>query len=141
MTEARYSPEEIIAKLQAHPKFGSSIQPVTSYQSEIIRSPLEPCVVIAGAGSGKTRAITHRIAYAAAIGTMDPSKVLALTFTARAAGEMRTRLRSLGVPSVAALAGAMLSDRAPITAIPVTIILERFILFLLFVQFVLLEVD
>lgn len=61
-----------------------------------------PVCVIAGAGTGKTRAITHRIAYAAAIGTIDPHKVLALTFTARAAGEMRTRLRSLGVPSVAA---------------------------------------
>ena len=55
-----------------------------------------PVCVIAGAGTGKTRAITHRIAYAAAIGTMDPQKVLALTFTSRAAGEMRTRLRSLG---------------------------------------------
>jgi DNA helicase-2/ATP-dependent DNA helicase PcrA len=61
-----------------------------------------PVCVIAGAGTGKTRAITHRIAYAAAIGTMDPAKVLALTFTAKAAGEMRTRLRALGVPTVAA---------------------------------------
>lgn len=61
-----------------------------------------PVCVIAGAGTGKTRAITHRIAYASAIGTMDPQKVLAITFTARAAGEMRVRLRSLGVPMVAA---------------------------------------
>jgi DNA helicase-2/ATP-dependent DNA helicase PcrA len=61
-----------------------------------------PVCVIAGAGTGKTRAITHRIAYAAAIGTMDPQKVLALTFTAKAAGEMRARLRTLGVPTVAA---------------------------------------
>ena len=61
-----------------------------------------PVCVIAGAGTGKTRAITHRIDYAAAIGTMDPQKVLALTFTAKAAGEMRARLRTLGVPTVAA---------------------------------------
>ena len=61
-----------------------------------------PVCVIAGAGTGKTRAITHSIAYAAAIGTIDPQKVLALTFTAKAAGEMRARLRSLGVPTVAA---------------------------------------
>ena len=61
-----------------------------------------PVCVIAGAGTGKTRAITHRIAYAAAIGTMDPQKVLALTFTAKAAGEMRARLRTLGVPTGAA---------------------------------------
>ena len=61
-----------------------------------------PVCVIAGAGTGKTRAITHRLAYAVDIGVVDPQKILALTFTARAAGEMRTRLRALGVPSVAA---------------------------------------
>jgi len=61
-----------------------------------------PVCVIAGAGTGKTRAITHRIAYASAIGAMDPTKILAITFTARAAGEMRTRLRGLGVPTVTA---------------------------------------
>ena len=71
-------------------------------QREVALATRGPVCVIAGAGTGKTRAITHRIAYAAAIGTMDSSKVLALTFTARAAGEMRTRLRSLGVPTVAA---------------------------------------
>ena len=71
-------------------------------QREVALATRGPVCVIAGAGTGKTRAITHRIAYAAAIGTMEPSKVLALTFTARAAGEMRTRLRSLGVPTVAA---------------------------------------
>ena len=61
-----------------------------------------PVCVIAGAGTGKTRAITHRLAYAVDIGVIDPQRILALTFTARAAGEMRTRLRALGVPSVAA---------------------------------------
>ena len=60
-----------------------------------------PVCVIAGAGTGKTRAITHRLAYAVDIGVVDPQRILALTFTARAAGEMRTRLRALGVPSVA----------------------------------------
>ncbi|HEY3292890.1 MAG TPA: ATP-dependent helicase [Candidatus Nanopelagicaceae bacterium] len=71
-------------------------------QRQVALATRGPVCVIAGAGTGKTRAITHRIAYAAAIGVMNPQKVLALTFTARAAGEMRARLRLLGVPSVAA---------------------------------------
>lgn len=71
-------------------------------QRQVALASRGPVCVIAGAGTGKTRAITHRIAYAASIGVMDPNKVLALTFTARAAGEMRMRLRSLGVPTVAA---------------------------------------
>lgn len=71
-------------------------------QRAVARASRGPVCVIAGAGTGKTRAITHRIAYAASIGVMDPQKVLALTFTARAAGEMRVRLRTLGVPTVAA---------------------------------------
>ena len=71
-------------------------------QREVALATRGPVCVIAGAGTGKTRAITHRIAYAVAIGVMNPQKVLALTFTARAAGEMRARLRSLGVPTVAA---------------------------------------
>jgi len=81
--------EEILAALDAD-------------QKEVALATRGPVCVIAGAGTGKTRAITHRIAYAAAIGTMDPAKVLALTFTAKAAGEMRVRLRALGVPTVAA---------------------------------------
>jgi DNA helicase-2/ATP-dependent DNA helicase PcrA len=59
-----------------------------------------PVVVRAGAGTGKTRAITHRIAYACAIGAHDPHRSLALTFTNRAAGEMRARLAGLGVEGV-----------------------------------------
>ena len=52
--------------------------------------------MLAGAGTGKTRAITHRIAYAVATGVVNPAQVLALTFTVRAAGELRGRLRALG---------------------------------------------
>ncbi len=61
-----------------------------------------PVAVIAGAGTGKTRAITHRIAYGCATGAYDPQAVLAVTFTTRAAGELRGRLRTLGFPRVQA---------------------------------------
>ena len=61
-----------------------------------------PVCVLAGAGTGKTRAITHRIAYGIATGVYTPQKVLALTFTARAAHEMRDRLRLLGAEGVQA---------------------------------------
>jgi DNA helicase-2/ATP-dependent DNA helicase PcrA len=71
-------------------------------QREVVTSIRGPVCVIAGAGTGKTRVITHRIAYAIAAGVTDPTKTLALTFTARAAGEMRARLRTLGVPNAAA---------------------------------------
>ncbi len=61
-----------------------------------------PLAVLAGAGTGKTRAITYRIAYGAAVGAFDPSNVLAVTFTQRAAFEMRHRLAQLGVPKAQA---------------------------------------
>ena len=71
-------------------------------QREVARALSGPVVVLAGAGTGKTRAITHRIAYAALTGQHDPRRTLAVTFTARAAGEMRQRLAELGVEGVQA---------------------------------------
>ncbi len=64
-------------------------------QREVALATRGPVCVLAGAGTGKTRAITHRIAYAASAGVVDPAHVLALTFTVRAAGELRGRLRQL----------------------------------------------
>ena len=61
-----------------------------------------PVMVLAGAGTGKTRAITHRIAHGVLTGAHDPRRTLAVTFTNRAAGELRTRLRHLGVDGVQA---------------------------------------
>ena len=71
-------------------------------QREVTLAARGPVCVLAGAGTGKTRAITYRIAYAALSGTVDPAHVLALTFTVRAAGELRGRLRQLGTGQVRA---------------------------------------
>ena len=61
-----------------------------------------PVVVLAGAGTGKTRAMTHRLAYGVATGAFSPRSVLALTFTTRAAAELRERLAALGVRGIQA---------------------------------------
>ncbi|MEU3750801.1 MULTISPECIES: ATP-dependent DNA helicase UvrD2 [Streptomyces] len=71
-------------------------------QREVARALSGPVCVLAGAGTGKTRAITHRIAYGVRAGILQPGSVLAVTFTNRAAGEMRGRLRQLGAGGVQA---------------------------------------
>ena len=64
-------------------------------QRQVALAVTGPVCVLAGAGTGKTRAVAHRIAYAALTGVVDPAHVLAVTFTTRAAGEMRARLVQL----------------------------------------------
>ncbi|MGI9196679.1 MAG: ATP-dependent DNA helicase UvrD2 [Candidatus Nanopelagicales bacterium] len=75
----------------------SALDPEQRAAAEALEGPV---VIWAGAGTGKTRAVTHRIAHAARSGAHDPRRTLAVTFTARAAGEMRERLRGLGVEGV-----------------------------------------
>ncbi|MGH3414683.1 MAG: ATP-dependent DNA helicase UvrD2 [Marmoricola sp.] len=77
----------------------AALDPEQREVAETLRGPVR---VLAGAGTGKTRAITHRIAYGVATGVYQPTEVLAVTFTTRAAGEMRSRLRALRAPGVQA---------------------------------------
>jgi DNA helicase-2/ATP-dependent DNA helicase PcrA len=65
-------------------------------QREVALATRGPVCVVAGAGTGKTRAIAHRIAYGVQTGVVNPGHVLAVTFTTRAAGGLRARLRQLG---------------------------------------------
>lgn len=83
MRQRLQDPEELLAALDPQ-------------QREVALQVAGPLSVRAGAGTGKTRAITYRIAYGAATGAVDPSTVLAVTFTSKAAAEMAARLRALG---------------------------------------------
>lgn len=71
-------------------------------QRSAVTAPAGPVCILAGAGTGKTRAVTSRIAYRALTGDIAGRHVLAVTFTARAAAEMRSRLTVLGVQGVQA---------------------------------------
>ena len=69
-------------------------------QREAATALVGPVCILAGAGTGKTRTVTHRIAYGIAKGYFAANRVMALTYTNRAAGELRARLRTLGIPGV-----------------------------------------
>jgi len=100
-------------------------------QREAVTVDAAPIAILAGAGSGKTRVLTRRIAWHAREGLIDPEHVLALTFTRKAAGELVTRLRRLGVPrqvaagTFHALALAQLRRRCDDRGVAMPAVLDR----------------
>ena len=76
------------------------LQGLDSQQRLAAESLLGPVRIVASAGSGKTKTISHRIAYGVATGVYAPEKVLALSYTSRSAAELRARINSLGGPAV-----------------------------------------
>ena len=75
----------------------AALDPEQRRAVEAVRGPVR---ILAGAGTGKTRTLAHRIAYGVSTGAYDPTQVLALTFTTRAAEELRGRLTGLGANGV-----------------------------------------
>ncbi|HET7517934.1 MAG TPA: ATP-dependent DNA helicase UvrD2 [Actinomycetes bacterium] len=83
-----------------HPKFLT--HDLNPAQREAVSTTVGPLCILAGAGTGKTRVISRRVAYAIATGAVHPGHVLVVTFTDKAANEMRERLAALGFPGVQA---------------------------------------
>jgi DNA helicase-2/ATP-dependent DNA helicase PcrA len=79
------------------PEASPLLEGLTDQQRDAVTTAANPLCIIAGAGSGKTRVLTRRIAWHATEGSIDPRRVLALTFTRRAAAELRSRTRRLGL--------------------------------------------
>ena len=71
------------------------LEGLTPEQRDAVTTAASPLCIVAGAGSGKTRVLTRRLAWQSATGASDPRRVLAVTLTRRAASELRRRLRHL----------------------------------------------
>jgi DNA helicase-2/ATP-dependent DNA helicase PcrA len=82
----RFTPAELAHLLRLHPP--------TPEQTEIISAPVEPLLVVAGAGSGKTETMAARVLWLVANGYVRPEQILGLTFTRKAAGELAHRVRT-----------------------------------------------
>ncbi|HET6534332.1 MAG TPA: UvrD-helicase domain-containing protein, partial [Actinoplanes sp.] len=82
----RYTPVELARLLRLHPP--------TPEQAAIIAAPVEPLLVVAGAGSGKTETMASRVVWLVANGYVRPDEVLGLTFTRQASGELAHRIRT-----------------------------------------------
>ncbi len=81
---------------------GRLLDGLNDAQREAVEAVTGPVVILAGAGTGKTRVISHRVAHAVAVGAVDPRRALLVSFTDKAASEMMARVGALGMPPVAA---------------------------------------
>ena len=87
----RFSARQLAELL--HGESGEPVQYPTPAQEDIIEAPLEPLLVVAGAGSGKTKTMADRVVWLVANGLVAPEQILGVTFTRKAAGELATRIR------------------------------------------------
>ncbi len=94
------SPPSLTPALPSTPSPEAILGGLDPQQRQVAQALTGPVCVMAGAGTGKTRAITARLAYGVLTGVLDPHQVLALTFTTKAADEMRARLHALAVGQV-----------------------------------------